>query len=45
MKSPGLPTVAPTVRWEDDASFIYIIEDKQVIPRDKNINIMVYFLK
>ena len=45
MESLALHTGAPTVHWEDNTSFISVIEDKIVTPRVKHVETPVYFLQ
>ena len=45
MEALALPIGAPTVNWEDNTSCIYVLEDKRVTPRVKQIYIPVYFLQ
>ena len=45
MESLALHTVAPTVHWEDNTSYIYVVEAKIVAPRVKQIDIHVCFLQ
>ena len=45
MESLALHTVAPTVHWEDNTSYIYVVEAKIVTPRVKQIDIHVCFLQ
>ena len=41
----ALHTGAPTENWEDNTSCIYVVEAKIVTPRDKRIDIPIYFLQ
>ena len=41
MESLALHTVAPIVHWEDNTSFISVVEAKMVTPRVKQIDILV----
>ena len=45
MKALALHTGAPTVHWEDNTSFISVLEAKIVTPRVKHIDIPVCFLQ
>ena len=45
MKSIAPHTGAPTVHCEDNTSYISVVESKIVIPRVKQIDILVYFLQ
>ena len=45
MEDLALQTGAPTVNWEDNTSFIYVVEAKIGTPRVKKIDIPVYFLQ
>ena len=45
MKALALHTGAPTVHWEDNTSFISVVEAKRVTPRVKHIDITVCFLQ
>ena len=45
MEALALHTVAHTVHWEDNTSFISVVEAKIVTPRDKHIDIPVCFLQ
>ena len=45
MESLALHTGAPTVHWEDNTSFIYVVESKRVTLRVKNIGIPVCFFQ
>ena len=45
MEALSLQTDAPTVHWEDNTIFIYVVESKIVTPRVKHIEIYVYFLQ
>ena len=45
MESLSLQTGAPPVHWEDKIICIYVVEDKIVTPRVKNIEIHVCFLQ
>ena len=38
-------TNAPTVKWEDNTSCIYVVESKRVTPRVKHIDITICFLQ
>ena len=42
MGTLGLPTES-TIHWEDNIGCISMVESKQVNPRVKHINIMVFF--
>ena len=44
MESLALHTGVPTVHWEDNISFISVVEAKKVTPRVKHIYIPVCFL-
>ena len=41
----ALYTGSPALHWEDNTSFIYVVEAKKVTPRVKRIDITVYFLQ
>ena len=45
MEALVIHTGSPTVHWEDNISFISIVEAKIVTPRVKHIHITVYFLQ
>ena len=45
MESLALHTGAPTVHWEDNTSFIYVVESKRVTLRVKHIGISVCFFQ
>ena len=45
MEALALYTGAPTVHWEDNTSFISVVESKRVTPRVKHIDIPVCFLQ
>ena len=45
MEALALHTGAPTVHWEDNTSFISLVEAKRVTPRVKHIDITVCFLQ
>ena len=45
MEALALHTGAPTVNWEDNTSFISVVEAKRVTPIVKNIYIKVCFLQ
>ena len=45
MEALALHTGAPTVHWEDNTSYISVIEAKIVTPRVKHIDISVCFLQ
>ena len=45
MKALSLHTGAPSVHWEYNTSFIYVVEAKRVTPRVKHIDIPVCFLQ
>ena len=45
MEDLALQTVAPTVHWEDNTIFIYVVEAKIFTPRVKHIDIPVFFLQ
>ena len=45
MEALALHTGAPTVHWEDNTSFISVVEAKRVTTRVKHIDIPVYFLQ
>ena len=40
-----LHTGAPTVHWEYNKIYIFVVEAKRVTPRVKHIEIAVYFLQ
>ena len=44
MESLALHTGAPTLHWEYNTSFIYVVEFKRVTPIIKHIGIPVFFL-
>ena len=44
MEELSTQTGAPTEHWEDNTSFISVVESKRVTPRVKHIVITVYFL-
>ena len=43
MEALALHTGAPTVHWEDNTTFISVVEAKNVTPRVKHIDIPVCF--
>ena len=43
MEALSLQTGAPTVHWEDNTSYISVVEAKTVTPRVKHIEISVLF--
>ena len=45
MEALALHIGAPTVHWKDNKICIYVVEDKIVTPRVKNIDIPLYFLQ
>ena len=45
MKDLALHTCAPTLHWEDNTSFIYVVESKIVDTIVKHIDIPVFFYK
>ena len=45
MESLALRNSAPTVHWEDNTSFISIVEAKRVTPRVKNMVIPLCFVQ
>ena len=45
MKALALYTGAPTVHWEDNTSYIYVVEAKRFNPRVKHMDIPVCFLQ
>ena len=45
MEDLEIYTGAPTVHWEDNTSFIYVVDAKLVTPRVKKIDIPVCFLQ
>ena len=45
MKSLAVHTIEPTVHWEDNKSFIYVVDNKGVNTRVKHIDICVWFLQ
>ena len=45
MEALALHTGAPTVNWEDNTSFISVVEAKRVTPIVKNIHIPVCFIQ
>ena len=45
MKALALHTGSPTVHWEDNTSFIYVVEATRVTPRVKHIDNPVFFYK
>ena len=45
MEALALHTCAPTVHWEDNTSYISVVEDKIFTPRVKHIDIPVCFLQ
>ena len=45
MKDLALHTGAPTLHWEDNISFIYVVEAKIVTLRVKHVDIIVCFLQ
>ena len=45
MESLALHTGAPTVHWEDNTSFIYVVESKRVTLRVKHIGNPVCFFQ
>ena len=45
MEYLALHTDAPTVHWEDNTIFIYVVESKIVTPRVKHIEIPVCFIQ
>ena len=44
MEALAIHTGSTIVHWEDNTSFIYVVEDKRVTPWVKNIDITVCFL-
>ena len=45
MEALELHTDAPTVNWQDNTSFISVVESKRVTPRVRHIYILVFFYK
>ena len=45
MEALALHTGAPTVNWEDNTSFISVVETKRVTSRVKHVDIPVCFLQ
>ena len=45
MEALALHDGAPTVHWEDNISFIYVVDSKRFTPRVKQIDIPVCFLQ
>ena len=45
MEALELHTGAPTLHWEENTGFIFVVEDKIVTPTVKHIDIPVYFLQ
>ena len=45
MEALALHTGATTVHWEDNTSCIFVVEAERVTPRDKHIDIPIFFLQ
>ena len=45
MEASALHTGTPTVNWEENTSFIFVVEAKIVTPRVKKMYIPIYFIQ
>ena len=45
IESLAIHTGSPTVNWEENTSYISVVEDKIVTPRVKHLDIHIYFYK